>query len=329
MIAEEFEAHWSRLSFEGRRVILEAALDEICSELNVKTPPLNFDPDTGFIGYDADGNEQTVFGTTDTSPPFAITIHYLTRIPDEGDRYLLDDPWEILNTVYHEFLHYSLLAMNKDETKEFSLRPGEHGWEIFLLADRLANQFYDDVEQERRLGRHRFRLEPLDGGSERRDSPPVYHRPTDPTDQETTRPIIEHATPTAMSPFGPFDLPHDEVGRSRFGEDMQRQVEEGWDKHRRDRESWPPPMPDDRNVPRFDSHAYRHSEPEPHRFPGDLSGGGSGHMPAPIPEPWRPVEPPLEPIPREPHRHTEPAPLPPPQPPHQPPERPPDPVNVA
>jgi hypothetical protein len=347
MIAEEFEAHWSRLSFEGRRLILEGALEEICSELGMPTPPLIFASDFGFAGYDESGEERKRYGATDTTPPFAITIHYNSTIEEEGDREQIDDPWAIMNTLYHEFVHYMYLKAGLKEEEEFNVKPGEHPWQISIRADQLANQFYDDIDMGRRTGRSRFRLDPIEGEdfknpalpiNDRRDPPGVYHRPSEPTNAETSRPIIEHMTPISTAPvdpfrpFGPFGMQPDEGGRSRAGEEMQRQVHDSFERMRRERENFPPapPMPHETGGRVFEPDQFRHRPEEQHRFPSDLSGGGSGHMTTTPPEPSRLPDPPLEPIPRPEHRHHHVEPPPPPPQPQPQREEPVSPViNVA
>lgn len=125
MTKQEFVNNWVHMNPYEQQQLLQQIADDYCMDKGLAPIPVRLE-DTGYAddsgpalgSYDRELHEITVWG---------------------GQNYhgqnCLDDVWEVIDTVYHEVLHYAVYVFDPDGSMGITHQ------DIFIEAESLTEQY--------------------------------------------------------------------------------------------------------------------------------------------------------------------------------------------
>lgn len=118
MRRSDFEQAWQELSFEERAAVLRVIIEEDCIEAGVPLPSIR-SLDYGMAAEKLNGED---YGLT---TPSQNLVEIFAGSQMNGVKHF-DDPWEAINTAYHEATHW------------IKLQEGSSDWDNEVTANSRA-----------------------------------------------------------------------------------------------------------------------------------------------------------------------------------------------
>ena len=137
---EAFEMRWGDLTVDQRTSILHDTLEILCIEAGLPVPDFNIAPPINqndpYGSYNVERDETSFYPDT-----------------DNGNGAQINDPWESINTIGHEFSHYYA------DVNGLSYDPSGSEAAADVMGDQIEQEWRDKYEQHGNSGPEPNRLE--------------------------------------------------------------------------------------------------------------------------------------------------------------------------